>query len=187
MTTLRTRRHTTKYIPADTLADRAPFKTSGSLYGTPTDFFSAGRLRGHALRTFWADRDNMDYAVYSYGTPIAWHVKATDTVPAHWASVVDPFSVTTSKHKLALNFPARPGDADPVVPVGFNWSYLTEGQRSALRTLLDAASRDDNPAGHVTPDARRRASFDNLVSKGYARRDLAGRYYLTAAMMERLS
>ena len=51
-----------------------------------------GRLNDEEQERYQADRAEIDYAVYSYDTPIAWHT------PAGWYQVAQRFSVTTSKH-----------------------------------------------------------------------------------------
>ena len=72
------------------IATRQEFKASalsGSRYS-----LGAGRLRGEELEKFYAEVNGVDYAVYSYGTPIAWHTLEG------WYVVEQKFSVTTSKH-----------------------------------------------------------------------------------------
>lgn len=66
-----------------------PF-TGSNFYGT-TSFEGFGRARrdlGHALAI-----ENADYIVYSYATPIAWHIGGS------WVMPHDRYSVTTSKHQ----------------------------------------------------------------------------------------
>jgi hypothetical protein len=73
------------------IATRQEFKASalsGSRYS-----LGGGRLQGKELATFEADVNAVDYVVYSYGTPIAWH-----TLNFGWYIVEQKFSVTTSKH-----------------------------------------------------------------------------------------
>ena len=73
------------------IATRQAFKASalsGSTYS-----LGAGRLGGKELATFQADVNAVDFIVYSYGTPIAWH-----TLNFGWYVVEQTFSVTTSKH-----------------------------------------------------------------------------------------
>lgn len=74
------------------IATRQEFKAS-ALMGTYAHI-GAGRLAGKELATYEADRVGIDFIVYSYGTPIAWH-----TLNFGWYVVEQKFSVTTSKHQ----------------------------------------------------------------------------------------
>jgi len=53
-----------------------------------------GRLDPDEFARFKAVEIQVDYVVYSYGTPIAWHTEAHG-----WYVVEQKFSVTTSKHQ----------------------------------------------------------------------------------------
>jgi hypothetical protein len=75
----------------DTLARRESFTTSGALRGVSgTPMHRWGQLpydyRASVLRA--------DYVVYSYSTPIAWHVPNEG-----WVMPDTRYSVTTSKHQ----------------------------------------------------------------------------------------
>jgi hypothetical protein len=61
---------------------------SGSRYS-----LGAGRLNGEEDYKFYSSVNGMDFIVYSYGTPIAWHT------PEGWYVVEQKFSQTTSKHQ----------------------------------------------------------------------------------------
>jgi hypothetical protein len=74
------------------IATRQEFKAS-ALMGTFAHI-GAGRLQGKELATYQADAVGIDFIVYSYGTPIAWH-----TLNFGWYVVEQKFSVTTSKHQ----------------------------------------------------------------------------------------
>ena len=52
-----------------------------------------GRLDAQEFARIKQDETRIDYAVYSYGTPIAWHTAEG------WYVVSQKFSVTTSKHQ----------------------------------------------------------------------------------------
>jgi hypothetical protein len=52
-----------------------------------------GRLDPEEFARFKAVEIQVDYVVYSYGTPIAWHTSEG------WYVVAQKFSVTTSKHQ----------------------------------------------------------------------------------------
>jgi hypothetical protein len=53
-----------------------------------------GRLDYEEFAKFKNVETQVDYVVYSYGTPIAWHTQAYG-----WYVVEQKFSVTTSKHQ----------------------------------------------------------------------------------------
>ena len=53
-----------------------------------------GRLNPQEFAQIKQDETRINYAVYSYGTPIAWHTDAEG-----WYVVSQKFSVTTSKHQ----------------------------------------------------------------------------------------
>lgn len=53
-----------------------------------------GRLDPEEFARFKEAETRVDYVVYSYGTPIAWHTEADG-----WYVVEQKFSVTTSKHQ----------------------------------------------------------------------------------------
>lgn len=73
------------------LRDREAFQTHGALYGAPIgDLPFSDRLPEHYVDSF---RDGK-YAIYSYGTPIAWLNE--DGV---WIMPGIKYSVTTSKHQ----------------------------------------------------------------------------------------
>lgn len=69
-----------------------PFDTYGNMSATDSHFWHYGYLRGSALEAWLADRFAIDYAVYSYGTPIAWH-----TPEGGWTYVDRSFSISTSR------------------------------------------------------------------------------------------
>jgi hypothetical protein len=57
---------------------------------------SSGMLDSAERERFFATRD-IDYIVYSYATPIAWHSESKG-----WHKVAQRFSVTTGKHQGKL-------------------------------------------------------------------------------------
>ncbi|TWE27539.1 hypothetical protein FHX69_0175 [Prauserella muralis] len=77
--------------------------TSGTLRGTrrPT---GTGRLPAPWVKRFRHDRDGhgvgpgIDYVVYSYATPIAWHIPGQG-----WTVPTETYSVTTTRHQRAVN------------------------------------------------------------------------------------
>jgi hypothetical protein len=57
-------------------------------------------LRDEALDEFIRDRGLIDFVIYSYRTPIAWHVVSENCVgPGHWVMPNTKYSVTTSSHQ----------------------------------------------------------------------------------------
>jgi len=78
------------------IAARRGFNANGTLTG---GYFntSTGRLPQDRVTGFNRATDADDfYAVYSYGTPIAWYAHGTWTVPAV------KYSVTTSRHQSTV-------------------------------------------------------------------------------------
>lgn len=75
---------------ATAIVQRQSFATYGALRGK-TEPYDTGLMRPDTRETFRADKPT--YAVYSYGTPIAWYGERG------WVIPTDKFSVTTSKHQ----------------------------------------------------------------------------------------
>jgi len=80
-----------------------PFRTHGALRSETVNgtadaawMFARGygRLPRDWARTLTARRDVIDYVIYSYATPIAWHDKE-----AGWVVPDVRYSVTTSRHQ----------------------------------------------------------------------------------------
>lgn len=82
----------------DVLARRQSFATSGALRGVSGVARHVGYTLG-SLPSNWHDSiPTADYVVYSYRTPIAWHV------PNHgWITPHERYSVTTSRHQSKVN------------------------------------------------------------------------------------
>jgi hypothetical protein len=82
------------------MANRERWNTSGALKGRATSHglirsgYSLGRLPGDWSRTVQARESLINYVVYSYATPIAWH----DT-EAGWVIPDEHYSVTTTIHQ----------------------------------------------------------------------------------------
>lgn len=111
---------------AEVLADRREFVTpTNSLRGVQTieRDGDSGRLAdvsdfGHAL---WrADRSNTDYVVYSYNTPIAWHIQGN--VFDEWVVPEVSYSATTTQHQNKINVAL-----DVLRAEGADVRYLREG------------------------------------------------------------
>jgi hypothetical protein len=73
--------------------DREPFETHGALRGIAGKG-DTGRLDKAEFDAFHRDYADIDYSVYSYETPIAWHTRDN-----RWHKVAQRFSVTTSMHQ----------------------------------------------------------------------------------------
>jgi hypothetical protein len=89
ITKLRVNDSFTAYVPV--LNALEPFVTSGSLRGV-REFEGTGQLPAEHRDAVRAA--TVDYVVYSYATPIAWH----DTVTG-WTMPKERYSVTTSKQQ----------------------------------------------------------------------------------------
>lgn len=87
---------------AQAILDRKAFKTNGALRADAlpgTGFYhSGGWLLDGELEQFKTDQPNIDYVVFSYDTPIAWHVSDPTTADGRWYRVSQKLSPTTSKH-----------------------------------------------------------------------------------------
>lgn len=83
---------------AEAIRDRKVFTTHGALYSLDAGvhYWCSGQLSGEDLEAFQRDVSKIDYTVFSYNTPIAWHT------PEGWHRVSQRFSVTTSKHQGKL-------------------------------------------------------------------------------------
>lgn len=91
---------------AEAIRDLVPFRTSspnfyGEAYDNAPSYLYGGYLRGGDAEALSRDLNikAIDYVVWSYSTPIAWHVGARQGEPARWHIVSQSFSVTTSKHQ----------------------------------------------------------------------------------------
>ena len=89
---------------ADLIAARQPFTTYGALRGGPpvgslTERGAMGRLPTEHADALLADhrRGRVTYIVWSYGTPIAWHVTRRG-----WVVPDVSYSLTTSRHQGQL-------------------------------------------------------------------------------------
>lgn len=91
---------------AEAIRDRVEFTTSGSLKAGRLRYYDTGYLNDNERDQFTLDYDFIDYVVYSYGTPIAWHGVNG------WHIVAQKFSPTTTKHQGNLYLI----DANPVHP-----------------------------------------------------------------------
>ena len=84
-----------EYTPV--LRDLRPFKTGGALHGT-AGTGGMGRLPLEYRREYEAREEAIDYTVYSYATPIAWHYADTD----QWFVPEVRYSLTTTSHQRLI-------------------------------------------------------------------------------------
>jgi hypothetical protein len=78
----------------DVLARRESFTTHGALKGVSGHARAVGYTLGRLPREYADSVPTADYVVYSYITPIAWHVPSQG-----WIVPDTRYSVTTSKHQ----------------------------------------------------------------------------------------
>lgn len=78
------------------IRNREEFETSGALRGTTLTTVHCGMLGRKARDAYVDELSTIDYAVFSYRTPIAWHT------PDGWTVVTDKFSPTTISHQSAV-------------------------------------------------------------------------------------
>lgn len=71
--------------------------TAANMSGRTGPMGGPGRLEGASLNAYIADRDRVDYVVYSYATPIAWR-----RLDGTWCVVEQKFSPSTSRHQRCL-------------------------------------------------------------------------------------
>ncbi len=74
------------------IAQRLEFRAS-ALEGKDGGALSSSHRLSQAEANLFINTSEIDYTVYSYNTPIAWHS------PKGWYVVEQKFSVTTSKHQ----------------------------------------------------------------------------------------
>lgn len=85
------------YAVAEAIRDRVDFTTHGALKGGKSlRHHGSGRLNERERQAWDRDYPDIDYAVFSYVTPIAWHT------PSGWHVVDQKFTNTTSKHQAKL-------------------------------------------------------------------------------------
>ena len=82
--------------PRDALTNSLTRKMVGS--ATEGWHWEPRLLQGYTLNTWVSDgmTNHVDYVVWSYSEPIAWHVSDGED---HWVLVGDKFTTTTSRHQ----------------------------------------------------------------------------------------
>jgi hypothetical protein len=96
------------------IAKMEPFQGHGSMSGFTYGEWGSGRLSGEALNAWQRDLPKLDYVVYSYATPIAWH-----TPERGWVDVRQSFSVTTSKQQGHARSGIHMSDDSRIEEVGY--------------------------------------------------------------------
>jgi hypothetical protein len=76
---------------------RRPFKTYGSMFADTFASYGMGRLPQEWREDFYARADNINFVIYSYATPIAWH----DTERG-WVIPNVRYSQTSGRHQSAV-------------------------------------------------------------------------------------
>lgn len=110
------------------------FETWGNFHGCPVTpnlawLGDGGWLQGSALDRFRADRETIDYIVYSYYTPIQWHAANG------WVRIGHNFSAISTKHQHSAAHYSYflPADTrETVLQVSYG---LSEAQRMMLRRI----------------------------------------------------
>jgi len=84
---------------AEAIRDRVPFNTYGALRAEEIvhPYVHSGRLNEQETADLNCDLPQIDYVVWSYSTPIAWHCE-----DGRWHRVAQKFSMTTSHHQGKL-------------------------------------------------------------------------------------
>jgi hypothetical protein len=80
----------------DTVRNREEF-TAGNVSGHSYAFYGFGYLPDEFKNAFAADANQIDYVVYSYRTPIAWH-----TTDGRWTIPAVRYSASTSRQQNAV-------------------------------------------------------------------------------------
>lgn len=98
---MRTKKLTTRSMWTefrDCLSELRPFVTHGAFKGVARpNRERSGITYGQLPRQYWDDVTGADYVVYSYLTPIAWHMPN-----GQWVMPDVRYSVTTSKHQSKI-------------------------------------------------------------------------------------
>lgn len=88
---------------AERAKELKPFTAGGNAYGMPN--FRGGPAEGRTgalskhpawLSRYYADANAIDYVIYSYHTPIAWHT------PDGWVIPPVKYSISTTRHQGTL-------------------------------------------------------------------------------------
>lgn len=78
-----------------------PFKSGGALSARSGNMGQTGLLNTAETNLYGIDANSIDYVVYSYATPIAWHT------PNGWHVVEQKFSQSTTRHQSLVSWAVR--------------------------------------------------------------------------------
>lgn len=83
------------------IKDRRPFRDASALRGESSGTYHTGRLDQRHADQYNEHRGRgcMDFVIYSYGTPIAWHLQDDPVMGTCWIFPSAKYSVTTSRHQ----------------------------------------------------------------------------------------
>jgi hypothetical protein len=92
---------------AEALGARTPFRTYGALRSTTHPRTDTGRLPEEYANRYATELPFIDYVVYSYVTPIAWHVwnpgiTGVCDPDSYWVYPQHSYSPTTSRHQSKI-------------------------------------------------------------------------------------
>lgn len=156
------------------ISDRKPFKSGGALSADTGNGYT-GYLAGEALEAFYADRNAIDYIVYSYATPIAWH-----TTTRGWIYPLAKYSASTGPHQ-SLTRSALSG-------VGYTRIGEDSSQVAGKveKVICHGHTRNGNPMMSVTLDNGKTYRISNDAGLVYEienaeYRDESHVFFLTAA------
>lgn len=84
----------------DAIRTRTPFKTSGALWADKGNYLPSNHwLNRECFEAWCRDVNTIDYVVYSFRTPILWHVTDPKSGKGRWHLVDQRFSVRTASHQ----------------------------------------------------------------------------------------
>lgn len=117
------------------IAARKPF-TGNSMYGATTPGYSVGRLSRDWQTVYFATANQIDYVVYSFATPIAWHLRN-----GLWIIPSTTYSGYTSRHQAYARRVAMEENL---------WSERIECDRFYTASEIMTLVREFDEAGSVS-------------------------------------
>ena len=167
---------------AHAIARMEEFNTHGNMDARTFNQGSAGYLRGDGLEAYYRDVNTLDYIVYSYYTPIAWH-----TPENGWVVVDKSFSISSGKHQSAARWGVSMSDDKRVQHVMPHYS-LSEAQRGMLWEAISEnklATERPDISGYFTVGGQARRTANKLQELGLLAQDgfNPGEYRATDAAM----
>jgi len=157
------------YTIASRIAHRTEFRTYGAMAGeTPhQSAYSYGWLTGSARRRWENDAPQVDYSVWSYGTPIAWH-----TVERGWVIIGHSFSVSSGRHASHARWGVSRSEDERMT-----WLQVSYGLSDAQNRLL-LNLRTKRPFD-IVPNRYQKRSVPRLLALGLIEVDNYGRLAIT--------